>query len=338
MEKLVSVIMSTYKTNPEYLDLAINSILKQTYKKIEFIIVCDGDKAEYEYIKNKYKDERIKLILHNENKGLPYSLNEAIKISNGDYIARMDSDDISRPDRLKTQVAFMNKHKNIKILGMFCRCFGQDNLISTLFLNKSKEIQIQLLYRACFTHPTIMIEREYLIKNNFQYNENYKCSQDFELWSNIVTSENSYVIPKIGLNYRIHANQATIAKRTLQVDLTKKIIENNLKKYKISNEFRDTMYVLGELEEINKLNYIKVNSDIKKIIKSNSQYFDKRTLRKVLYNRYFQLIIKSPKIKLKELLKNISTMHSVIHMYNLVNIFFVIRYKILLKYLLITKK
>lgn len=338
MEELVSVIMSTYKTKTEYLDLAIKSILNQTYQNIEFIIICDGYKEEYEYIKNNYNDKRIKLIVHEENKGLPNSLNEGIRQAKGKYIARMDSDDISRPNRLKIQVDFMNRHENIKISGMFCKCFGSKNLISNVFLNKPQEIQLQLLYRACFSHPTVMMDREYLIKNKLEYNVNYKCSQDFELWSNIVTNKNAYIIPKIGLNYRIHVNQATIAKRNLQVELTKKIIMKNLEKYTISECFKDTMYVLGELEELNKENYIKVYSDIEKIINSDNKYFNKKILKKVLYNRYFQLILKSPKIKLIDIFRNISIIKCITKPYNLLNLLFVMHYKILLKCLLIAEK
>ena len=97
--KKVSIIMSTYNTPEEFLKKSIDSILNQTYSNIEFIIVCDGNREEYEKIK-KINDNRIKVLLNDNNRGLPYSLNFAIENSTGDYIARMDSDDIAINDRI----------------------------------------------------------------------------------------------------------------------------------------------------------------------------------------------------------------------------------------------
>ena len=114
--KKVSVIMSTYKTEESILNEAIDSILKQSYQNIELIIVCDGDKEEYNRIK-EIKNPKIKVLFNETNKGLPYSLHLAIKNSTGDYIARMDSDDIAIEDRIEKQFNFMEEHKEIGICG-----------------------------------------------------------------------------------------------------------------------------------------------------------------------------------------------------------------------------
>ena len=176
--KKVSVIMSTYKTETNILTESIESILNQTYKNIEFVIICDGDKEEYEYIKS-INDNRIKVILNDTNKGLPYSLNLAIKNSTGDYIARMDSDDIAIKDRLEKQVDFLERNKDIGLCGTEALLFGTKKGKKRVFLKNSKEVKVQLLYKATLIHPTVMARRE--VYEKFQYNEQFVCAQDFEL-------------------------------------------------------------------------------------------------------------------------------------------------------------
>ena len=156
-------------------------------------------------------------------------------------------------------------------------------------MNKPEEIKIQLLYRTCFAHPTVMMDKQYLIENNLRYNNEYKCSQDYELWSRIVDKSNAYIIPKIGLNYRMHAKQATSAKRQLQIDFTTQIINNNIHTFGIKGDAgtKRLMHIFGGLEELNKENYLMVSNEIDKLLQSNNT-FDKKILKRVLYNRFFK--------------------------------------------------
>src|SRR5699024_5552594 len=119
MAALVSVIMSVYNETETELALAIESILNQTYKDIEFIIVLDAPDNELvlKLIK-KYQtsDDRIKIIINNQNQGLAKSLNTGIKSSSGEYIARMDADDISFKNRLDVQISFLEKNADYDIV------------------------------------------------------------------------------------------------------------------------------------------------------------------------------------------------------------------------------
>ena len=189
MEKKVSVIMATYNTPKEYLINAIESILNQTYSNIEFIIVCDGSVADYDIVK-KFKDKRIKIILHENNKGLPSSLNEAINMATGEYILRMDSDDISLKDRIKEQVQFLEKHNKIDICGMYAKVFGEKNYIMTVFMHNPKYIGSQLLYRTCLVHPAVAFRASIFKSENIRYDEEFLCAQDFEMWSKIYQNNN----------------------------------------------------------------------------------------------------------------------------------------------------
>lgn len=116
IEKLISVIMSVYNES-EYIAEAIESILKQTYKKFEFIIVDDCSTDETPEIIKHYaeSDNRIIFVQNETNLGLTQNLNKALNISNGAYIARMDGDDISLPERFERQIEFLNEHKEIML-------------------------------------------------------------------------------------------------------------------------------------------------------------------------------------------------------------------------------
>lgn len=112
----ISVVMPVYNTKEEWLREAIESILNQSYKDFEFIIIDDGSDKSIEPIVNSYNDARIVLI-RQENQGIAKSLNYGFKISKGEYIARMDSDDISMPERFEKQVNFLDKNPQISVLG-----------------------------------------------------------------------------------------------------------------------------------------------------------------------------------------------------------------------------
>ena len=115
---LVTILMPVYNAEL-YLKRAIESILNQTYKNIEFLIINDGSTDNSLAIIKSYSDKRIVLIENDKNSGLIYSLNIGLKKASGKYIARMDADDISYPTRIQKQCAFMENHNEIGILGTF---------------------------------------------------------------------------------------------------------------------------------------------------------------------------------------------------------------------------
>lgn len=287
--KKVSVVMSTYNTDKAVMEQSINSILNQTYKNIEFIIVCDGNKEEYKRLK-VIKDERIKLLLNDENKGLPYSLNLAIDNSTGEYIARMDSDDIAEPYRIEKQVEYLEKHKEIAICGTEARLFGTQKGLKKIYLKNKEEIKVQLLFKATLIHPTVMGRKE--IFKEYKYNEKYIVAQDFELWSRISEKYEIGILPIIGLNYRMHNSQASMAKKQIQAELSREIIRNNSKKItgKYDEKICYTLYVMGLREEMTKNNYKEISKNIDYILKENKNYNNK-VLKKILYNRFFEIML-----------------------------------------------
>ncbi len=173
----------------KYLKESVESILNQTYKDFEFIIVDDGSFDRTSEILKDYikRDPRIKIITNEKNIGLTKSLNKAIKMAQGEYIARQDADDISSPQRLEKQIEFLENHPEIKILGTFGYLIAQESKIlgKEIVPISFQAIKKTLIKRNPFIHTSIMVKRE-TIDRMGGYNENFKTVQDYELWFRIL--------------------------------------------------------------------------------------------------------------------------------------------------------
>ena len=151
----MSVIMPVYN-GEKYLKEAIDSILNQTFSDFEFIIVNDCSSDNTEDIIKSYKDNRIVYLKNEENSGVATTLNRGLDIAKGEYIARMDADDISLPKRFEKQVDFMDKNKNCIICGSNTELFGAISGRTYVPLTDSA-IRATVIFSSPFTHPTVMI-------------------------------------------------------------------------------------------------------------------------------------------------------------------------------------
>lgn len=224
----VSVIMPAYNSE-KYISEAIESILNQTFTDFEFIILNDGSTDNTQKIVKEYakKDKRIKFIDNKKNKGLVSVLNQGIDLAQGEYIARMDSDDISLPTRFEKQIEYMDKHPECGILGTWYKVFGKKEEEVKHPLN----IKILDLMDSCYIgHPTVFIRKSVLDKYNFKYNKEYNCCEDYELWSCLVFVTEIHNLPEILLKYRWHGNNISVEHAKKQGELTKNVKKNILNK------------------------------------------------------------------------------------------------------------
>ena len=233
-DELISVIMSTCNTKKEYLETAVKSILNQTYKNIELIIVIDGGN-DLEVL-SEIKDNRIHIVQYAERKGLATRLNEAIEIARGKYIARMDSDDYSLENRLITQYRFMEKHADIDICSSFAKQFDEGQKYMYNIWKKPEELQCQLFFTNILVHPAVMFRRQFLIENNLKYSTDYMYSQDFEFWTRISKKGRIAIIPEILLMYRVHKNQVSTDKKEKQRELYESVLIRNLEELNLEKE------------------------------------------------------------------------------------------------------
>jgi len=203
---LVSVVMAVYN-GEQYLKDAVYSVMAQTFSNFEFIIIDDGSTDNTPKLLEQFSrnDSRIKII-RQENSGLPAALNRGICEARGKYIARMDADDISLPNRFELQVEFMENNPEIGLCGTACRLIGESSGISWTTTDPD-ELKCRLLFWPCITHSTVMMRKNILIDNNLFYNPNYKQAEDYELWSRISKVCEIANLPDILLLYRVTASQ-----------------------------------------------------------------------------------------------------------------------------------
>lgn len=220
-EPLLSVILPVYNAE-KYLKQSIESILKQTYKNFEFIIINDGSNDNSMRIINKYanEDNRIRII-DRDNRGLVYSLNEGISISKGKYIARMDADDISMPERFEKQLHFFNQNNDYGVVSSFINVFGHgysenENMEYEFMHNKENIELIDILCcKHYICHPTVMIKK-YIFDKYGGYREDYRYSEDLELWSRLLRNGIKFKnLPDKLLKYRRDKGSKTYSQKDL---------------------------------------------------------------------------------------------------------------------------
>lgn len=176
----ISVGISFYNTE-KYLKDAIISVLNQTYKDFELILIDDGSTDGSLEIAKSFNDSRIRIIESNKNMGLAKRLNQLTMVSTGEYIARMDADDIMDVTRLEEQLDYLENHKNIDVLGSFAYSIDANNNI-TGFRTKPKHpcTVEEIMTHASFIHPSVMAKRQWFLDN--PYDEDALRMEDFNLW------------------------------------------------------------------------------------------------------------------------------------------------------------
>lgn len=213
----ISVIMSIYKEPREWLSAAIRSILDQSFSDFEFIIINDNPKQkENQLLLEEYldKDDRIKIIQNIKNLGLTKSLNVGLKSATGEYIARMDGDDISFPERFKSQVNFLNNNPEYVACGCCANIIDHYGTVKgELIMNQTHgEIIQHFVLNNPMIHPSLMIRRDVLVLKNICYNEDFLFAQDYELIRELLSIGKIHNLQVKLLLYRKSNGQITSVK------------------------------------------------------------------------------------------------------------------------------
>lgn len=217
----------------KYLGRAIESVLKQTYADFEFIIIDDGSTDQSAQIINSFKDHRIKYIKHPQNKGIVRSLNRGIKIARGEYIIRMDADDISRKSRFKTQISYMDSHPEICLCASWINVFGDGKNYIWKTPQTHAEIMARSLFETPVAHPSVIIRRSTLTANQLYFDEDFRYAEDYELWFRLGGYGKLATYPKVLVDYRVHPSQTASKKSTPQQANSLKVRKKILRKLKI---------------------------------------------------------------------------------------------------------
>jgi glycosyltransferase involved in cell wall biosynthesis len=293
--------MPVYNTE-KYLNESIESILNQTFKDFELLIINDGSTDKSEEIIKSYTDERIRFINNEGNKGIPYTRNKGIQLSKGKYVAILDSDDYSYPDRLEKQIKFLEENPDFGLVGGGMKVINDKSENLGLFSipdDPSEKIPVILLFYDCFAQSSVMLRKSALPEEHYRIS--FPVSQDYDLWVRMSYNTKLWNIPEILINYRVHPENVTHKKKDLKEKMLKNIYSYQLDKMNID-------YSLEELDLHYKTynnNFIPAKDFIEKVRKwftklndfnEEKKFYPNIYLKEVIAQRWFDVCLHSSEL------------------------------------------
>lgn len=208
----VTVFIPVYNAE-KYLKETIESILNQTFEDFELLLINDGSTDRSVEIINSFDDKRIKLVNNEKNMGLPFTRNRALDFIESEYIALMDSDDIANKDRLKEEIEFLDKNKEIDVVGSDFVMFFPDGEKKYVRTPSNPEyIKAHLIFSICIANPSTMLRNSFIKKYNLRYRNDFFVCQDYSFWVDVCKFGNISNINKPLLYYR--SGHDNISKRS----------------------------------------------------------------------------------------------------------------------------
>lgn len=296
MRPLVSVVMTAYNAE-KYIAEAIQSILDQTYKNLELIIVNDGSTDRTLEIINSFDDNRIRLVNNERNLGAAESSNKGIEIVQGKYIARMDADDISYPNRIEKQVNFLEQHEDIHVVGTFLKVVYEDTDEPDIVWKYSidpKIIRSALIFNPGVAHATLMFRRE--VFNTVKYDTSLCSAIDYDLYCRLSRNIKFSNIPEILYIYRRHKNQMSTGINSKQQKNAKKIrlkMLQNMGVVPTESELELHQEISNGI--INNFSLSEIIFWLEKLVYMNdtTKFFPTEEFKEVIANKLYSLIVNS---------------------------------------------
>lgn len=216
MRDLISIVMCV-KNGEKYLRKSIDSILDQTFRDYEFVIINDGSTDDTSRILDEYaeKDSRIR-IYHQDTRGVCVSLNKAIGVAKGNYIARQDSDDISSPRRLEIEYNYLQENTDIDLVGTYATIIDEkDNFVKSLqFPTDKLELKEYIKKKNPFVAGSVLMRKECLVSSGL-FREQFLLGQHVDLWCRIAEKHNIANIPQFLYQYRLWEDAVSNEKAAL---------------------------------------------------------------------------------------------------------------------------
>ncbi len=221
---LVSVLLAV-SDGERYLRAALESILRQTVSDFELLVVDDGSTDGSPAILESIEDQRLRVLRNDARHGLAASLNRGLDEARGRYVARLDADDIAFPRRLERQLQRMVSGSPVAVVGSAVMELDASDRPGALHLMPTGPIQVRwaALFSSPFFHPSVLVDREMLETHGLRYEAEYLESEDYDLWTRLLAHAEGDNLAEPLLLYRVHASQASQARRGLQRDFQKRV-------------------------------------------------------------------------------------------------------------------
>lgn len=269
----VSILCSVYNGDP-FLEECLESVINQSFQDFELIIVDDMSVDATEKILDQYarRDHRIRVLRNQTRRGLTRNLNLALQEAKGEYLARLDADDLMAPERLAQQVAYLDSHPQCSLLGSAAGLIdekgnpiGQWQGGQDATLLRWKAISANPL-----THGSVMMRHSFLLQHHLAYNESFEVSQDYELWLRILPLTEAFCLSDPLYILRCHASSVSALRRRQQKKNTYRALSSYmLNEYGVSLSYREFLLwrgcVLGDRQILSRQGKIKYTKEALRI-------------------------------------------------------------------------
>jgi glycosyltransferase involved in cell wall biosynthesis len=219
--------------NGTYVRAAVESMLCQTLGDFEFIIVDDASTDNSMEVVRSFSDKRIVFLKNASNLGVAKSLNVGLAAARGEYIARMDADDISVKERLATQVAFLDSNRSVGVCGSWIRCFGAARSFLLTYPTGTDCVKSYLLLGNPLAHPSVCMRASLIKDNGLKYDETFAASQDYEFWTKCIERMEIDNIPEPLLRYRIHGESVSKNRQSKSDEHATSVVTGQLRRFNV---------------------------------------------------------------------------------------------------------
>ncbi|RDV25053.1 glycosyltransferase [Alteromonas aestuariivivens] len=222
----VSVWMPAHNAGP-FLSEAIESVLVQTHPELELLIWNDGSVDETDSIAQQWatRDTRVK-VFSSGNKGIVRSLNALLPHTHGEYVMRMDSDDVCFPDRIAKQLAYFSSDRSLGVLGCKVSLIGNHSGVWHYRQTAKQTEALAMLGNTPLCHPSWMVKRE--LYEQFHYDPSYQDMEDYEWLARVLFNSpfRGYAAREVLMHYRVHADNISVKRKTNQIRLRKRVLSS----------------------------------------------------------------------------------------------------------------
>ena len=290
---LLSVIIPVYNAEP-YIKDAVASILNQTYRNLELIIINDGSTDKTLEVIASIQDNRIILVKNRINRGQIYTRNLGLKMAKGAYIGMFDADDIAYPDKYEAQIASLEKNKDIGMVGSWARFIDADGTRTGggwKLRARPEMIPSIMLFKNYFLQSAVVYRKECI--HNFSFKEGYDIGEDYVIWLEILEKYKAWNLQKYLVDYRIHPESVTNSRPELQLEKEKEIFKQQLAKLGIEateDELNLHLLIKGKNPAIDRKIVKEIERWLLKIREQNdkSMRYDKKMLSRTIFNRWLK--------------------------------------------------
>lgn len=235
----VTVFIPVYNREA-YVGAAIDSILAQTFQDFELLLIDDGSTDRSVEILRSYDDPRVRVVCNERNLGIPHTRNRGLELARGEYIALLDSDDVARPDRLRQQTTFLDRHPDYVQVGGWKQDLDRNGRVLKKIKRQpthAADIHTQLLFRCSVSNTTIMARTATL--QAYRYRPSFPRCQDYDLHVRLATHHKIVNLPRVLTYARVHPHQITVQTQALGDEKKKAIMQRQLADLGVSCEAQD---------------------------------------------------------------------------------------------------